>query len=217
MFNRLGIRAPDAGELPPPGESSGLSIRRAMRNSDFVCAILPAAEELEGVFVEIGAAIGLNKPLFLIIAPEREVPFVLQNVPSIRSVSTDVGAIEFHLRLFLKNAKDRPRAQSRRGTAKSVPGVQNLGENLGVLSEREFEDRVGLAGAGRHDEQHTILALSDRFNRGVNGVDLIVAWCFPASIVVVVLKDDLLGLGVQALPPPIARPQIRRCRKSIER
>ena len=61
----------------------------------------------------------------------------------------------------------------------------------------DLERGVGLAGAGRHDEQDAVLALGDGLDRRVDGVDLVVARGLAAAVVVVVLKDDLLGSGVR--------------------
>jgi len=72
----------------------------------------------------------------------------------------------------------------------------------------DLEGGVGLAGAGRHDEQDAALPLGDRLDRGVDGVDLVVARRFAAAVVVVVLQDDALGLGRQALPGGVAGPQL---------
>ena len=73
----------------------------------------------------------------------------------------------------------------------------------------DLERGVGLAGAGRHDEQDAVLALGDGLDGGVDGVDLVVARRLAAAVVEVVLKDDLLGFGVEALPGAVARPQSR--------
>ena len=45
----------------------------------------------------------------------------------------------------------------------------------------------------RHDEQHAILPLCDGLDRRIDRIDLVVARCLCAAIVVVVLQDDLLG------------------------
>ena len=58
----------------------------------------------------------------------------------------------------------------------------------------DLEGGVGLAGAGRHDEQDAVLALGDGLDRRVDGVDLVVARGLAAAVVEVVLKDDLLRL-----------------------
>ena len=72
----------------------------------------------------------------------------------------------------------------------------------------DLEGGVGLAGAGRHDQQDAVLALGDGLDGRVDGVDLVVARRLAAAVVVVVLKDDLLGVRRQALPGAIARPEI---------
>ncbi len=43
----------------------------------------------------------------------------------------------------------------------------------------DLERGVGLAGAGRHHQQHAVAALGDGLDRGVDGVDLIVARALP--------------------------------------
>ena len=73
----------------------------------------------------------------------------------------------------------------------------------------DLERGVGLAGAGRHDEQDAVLALGDGLDRRVDGVDLVVARGLAAAVVEIVLKDDLLGFGRQALPGAIASPRDR--------
>ena len=61
----------------------------------------------------------------------------------------------------------------------------------------DLKGGVGLAGAGRHDEQDAVAALGDGLDRGVDGVDLVVARGLAAAVVVVVLQHDLLGFGVR--------------------
>ena len=73
----------------------------------------------------------------------------------------------------------------------------------------DLEGGVGLAGAGRHDEQDAVLALGDGLDRRVDGVDLVVARGLAAAVVEIVLKDDLLRFRRQALPGAIAAPRDR--------
>ena len=80
----------------------------------------------------------------------------------------------------------------------------------------DLERGVGLARAGRHDQQDAVAALGDGLDRGVDGVDLIIARGLAAAVVEIVLKHDLFGFGVKALPGAIARPQIGRRRKGVE-
>ena len=80
----------------------------------------------------------------------------------------------------------------------------------------DLERGVGLAGAGRHDQQDAVAALGDRFDGGVDGVDLVVARGLVSAIVEIVLEDDGLGLGCQPLPGAIARPQVVGRREGVE-
>ena len=83
-------------------------------------------------------------------------------------------------------------------------------------SPDDLEGGVGLAGAGRHHEQDAVLPLGDGFDRGVNGADLVIARALVAAVVVVVLENDFLRFGRQALPTAIARPQFAGRRKGVE-
>ena len=80
----------------------------------------------------------------------------------------------------------------------------------------DLERGVGLARAGRHDQQDAVAALGDRLDGGVDGVDLVVARSLAAAIVEIVLEDDGLGLGRQPLPGAIARPQVAGRREGVE-
>ena len=87
----------------------------------------------------------------------------------------------------------------------------------------DLEGGVGLAGAGRHDEQDAVLALGDGLDRGVDGVALVVARLLAAAVVEVVLQDDLLRLRRRGPSrrgsSPTARPATgrRRARDSASR
>ena len=72
----------------------------------------------------------------------------------------------------------------------------------------DLEGGVRLARARGHDEQDAVLPLGDGLDRRVDGVSLVVARRLAAAVIEIVLKDDLLGFRRQALPGPIAPPQI---------
>ena len=80
----------------------------------------------------------------------------------------------------------------------------------------DLKSGIGLAGAGRHDQQDSFVALGDGFDGGVDGVDLVVARGFIAAIVEIVLEDDGFGLGRQPLPGAIARPQVAGRREGVK-
>ena len=64
----------------------------------------------------------------------------------------------------------------------------------------DLERRVGLPGARRHDEEDAVLPLRDGLGRSVDGVALVVPRLPTAPVIEVVLEDNLLDLGRQALP-----------------
>ena len=70
-----------------------------------------------------------------------------------------------------------------------------------------MESRIGLAGARRHDEKDSVLAVCHSFNGSIDGVSLIVARRIAAVLVIVRRGDDFLGLlrfyalrGAEATP-----------------
>ena len=76
---------------------------------------------------------------------------------------------------------------------------------------------VGLASPGRHDEEHAVSTSGDGLEGGVDSADLVVARCLAGRVVVVVLKDDILGLEPKTLPGPVARPQFVGRGKGVQR
>ena len=69
-----------------------------------------------------------------------------------------------------------------------------------------LERGVGLARAGRHNEQNTVVPFGDGLDRGVDRVHLIIARRFATSVVEIILKHDPLGFRRQTLPGAVARP-----------
>lgn len=120
-----------------------------MRQADFVLAVLPEHSNLrvDNVLFEIGVAIGLKRPIFIIVTPGRELPFSLQSYPYIRANVSDVGAIKFHLEIFLNNLRSGPHHPGKARTqTKSPPGWLATAAGLSSsLSERELEDQISAA------------------------------------------------------------------------
>ena len=70
----------------------------------------------------------------------------------------------------------------------------------------DLECGIGLASAGRHDQQDAVAALGDSLHGRVDGADLIVPRDLAAAIVEIVLEDKGFGLRCQPLPGTIACP-----------
>ena len=81
----------------------------------------------------------------------------------------------------------------------------------------DLKSRVGLAGAGRHDQQHALLPLRDRFDCAIDGDALVVARLLAAAVGVERLLDQLDGFGRRKpFPLLIDRPQFVEGGKPIE-
>ena len=81
----------------------------------------------------------------------------------------------------------------------------------------DLERGIGLARAGRHDEENADLPFGDGLNRIVNGDALVVARLLAGGIVVVVLKDDSFFRGSEPFPGAVSRPELLRRREGVER
>ncbi len=107
----LGVTADQAGELAPPGESWPGEIRRRLREADFVCGVLPDdGLAATNVAFELGIAVGLGRPVFVIANTTELFPFGLQAFPHMQGTAADVNVIRYHLSAFLKNMKQSTRA-----------------------------------------------------------------------------------------------------------
>src|ERR1019366_4803469 len=62
---------------------------------------------------------------------------------------------------------------------------------------------IGLPSAGSHDQENPILAFRDSLDCRIDSVALVVAGSFTATIVIVILEDDLLLVVSQALPSAV--------------
>ncbi|MNN23437.1 hypothetical protein D3C81_1368350 [compost metagenome] len=72
----------------------------------------------------------------------------------------------------------------------------------------DLEGRVGLAGAGGHDQQDAILPARHGLNGTVDGVHLVVARHAPGAVVVIRGFGLLLAFAAEALPLTVALPQL---------
>ena len=79
----------------------------------------------------------------------------------------------------------------------------------------DLERGIGLAGAGRHDQQDAVVPLGDGLHGRVDGGDLVVPRDL-AAVVEIVLEDDGFDLGRQTLPGAIACPQLAGRRESVK-
>ena len=126
----------------------------------------------------------------------------------------------------------RPRAQlgHRRAERAEVVHHRLVDEDVAVGKEEDaflaaglpqppddLERGVGLARAGRHDEQDAVLALGDGLDRRIDGIALVVARRLAAAVIEVVLQDDFFFVRRDAFPLAVFGPELLGCRELVER
>ena len=80
-----------------------------------------------------------------------------------------------------------------------------------------LECSVGLTGAGRHNEEDTVLPTGYCINGAVDCDALIVAWCLITGLEIIRLGDELLLLRCEVLVPDVPPPEILRRWKLFKR
>ena len=80
----------------------------------------------------------------------------------------------------------------------------------------DLERGVGLAGAGRHDQQDAVLSVGDCLDRAVDGVELVVTGRLAGAVVVVALGDDRQPIRRDLLPLAVSLPEFIRRRERVE-
>lgn len=86
------------------GSNLARLIEAAIAEADFLCAVIPEGPVSATVFLEVGVALGRQKPCLLFAAPKADLPVALRGQPYARASLKDGEALRFHLDSFLKNA-----------------------------------------------------------------------------------------------------------------
>jgi nucleoside 2-deoxyribosyltransferase len=148
-LEQLSISPLSPDRTSPVGESVPKSLRQMMRKADFVVGVLDGGEDRENVLFELGVAIGLNRPLFLLVPPELSTNFSLQSYPMLQAPLNDVSAIVFHLRQFLRNiTKRRPPAllpTTKSSEKVGLAWLEDLATTASTLDERQLEQQISYA------------------------------------------------------------------------
>jgi hypothetical protein len=130
-----GIEVRDAFSLPP-GASIVRVIESAIREVDFVCAVV-TSDISSNVIFEIGLAYGIRKPLFLLVDKESKIPSYLKEVFYVKASPDDIDAIDFNLEQFLKYETRRTRRIIKKYDDDPKPLIEqklSINERLGALA-----------------------------------------------------------------------------------
>jgi hypothetical protein len=102
LLDRRGIQWEWAKLEPSYSERLPGDLRRIIRRVNFVAAVLIDASDDANILYEVGIAVGIGKPVFLILPMERQVPLKLIGFPHVRASLKDEKAISFHLDMFFR-------------------------------------------------------------------------------------------------------------------
>jgi len=82
-------------------------LRKIIRMVDLVVAVLTNLPDDANTLFEVGVAVGLGKPVLLLLAKDCELPFNLEPFPHVRVSLHDEKAIELHLDLLIRTIRSK--------------------------------------------------------------------------------------------------------------
>lgn len=91
-----------------PGSLIQESLRDAIKDADFVCAVIPRNREYSNVLFEIGVAAGLGCPVVAFVDPKVEILFDINASLYVSADLSQTAAIDFQLDAFLRRPRKRP-------------------------------------------------------------------------------------------------------------
>jgi len=97
-------------------------LRKIIRGVDFVVGVILADSASDNIMFEVGLAVGMGKPVLLIVSDQRKVPSDLASIPSVQASLNDEKALELHLDLLIRSSR-----QGTRYPASGQPGTRSTG------------------------------------------------------------------------------------------
>lgn len=108
LLVELGVTPIAIDEMPTAGQAIVPTLESWLRNTSFVCAVLPAAKSANILF-EIGLAQGLGRPVFIIAEEGAEIRVSVELLPHLVASFDDRESIRFHLEAFIASLHRRSR------------------------------------------------------------------------------------------------------------
>jgi hypothetical protein len=84
-------------------------LRKIIRGVDFVVGVILGGSASDNIMFEVGLAVGMGKPVLLVVADQRKVPSDLAGIPSVQASLDDEGALALHLDLLIRRSRQGPR------------------------------------------------------------------------------------------------------------
>jgi len=111
LFNEIGVRVDNAMAIAAAGQSIASVVRTLIQDADFVCGVFPDEGEVNpNVAMEIGMAIGMGRPVFMIKEGDQPLPMSLMDFSYVKSAPDQTEVIKYHLQAFIKNMESSTKA-----------------------------------------------------------------------------------------------------------
>jgi len=107
-------------------------LRKIIRGVDFVLGVFFGGPGDANTMFEVGVALGIGKPVLLILATEDRLPYSLEGFPHLRASLNDEKAIAFHLDLLMRTSRRGsryPSSSQTRSTATFSRGDPSIGKS----------------------------------------------------------------------------------------
>lgn len=145
VLQDLNVEVGSVEDLPSAGQMPAAEVMRQIQRASFVVGVLAA--ESSAVLFDLGVAIGLGKPAFVIADDKERLAFSLQSLPLVVASPADVETLRFHLESFVASLALRSKAPP---AAKKPPRLHAGGETIPIRhrpsrSEADTEQRVEAA------------------------------------------------------------------------
>jgi len=118
-------------------------LRKIIRGVDFLVGVILGGTASENTMFEVGLAVGMGKPVLLIVADRARVPSDLAGIPTVQASLDDEKAIDLHLDLLIRSSRQGPRYPvSGQPRTSSLTSLRELGLRSSVRYDSKPESAL---------------------------------------------------------------------------
>jgi len=146
-LSALNVRVSSLEDLSPAGLNFVSVIEKQIKDADFLCVVLDRKAQNANPLFELGLAVGLNKPVFIVAENRNDAPAALSSFPIVQSTADNEEVLKFHLNMFLQNLKRSKQARApvilnRLRRRRTEPRSEVKSPKTAASSAQEFEDLI---------------------------------------------------------------------------
>ena len=142
LLNEIGVRVDSAMATSAAGQSIASVVRTLIQDADFVCGVFPDEGEVNpNVAMEVGMAIGMGRPVFMIKEGDQPLPMSLMDFSYVKSAPDQTEVIKYHLQAFIKNMESSTKAVLSKSN-KKTKGPRVATRVIEDLRRQSLDDRI---------------------------------------------------------------------------